>query len=518
MTAPTFRPTDEAGYSDDMPLTHEHGRRLAYNAHAVTNERALQVGHGFIRTRDGATALRTLWRSPAQWGFIGPIWVWVPGLAVDSDAPFIRLIVEYAQVSQPTPTRAEVWMAGYNRTAQRLDLRALDTECLNGGGGRTFVSTADGDYAAVLEVPATGGWNELWLGVKCVGDEVTNQGYFYNIVAVQGLARVPVVETSTAGVPSDLALGIGFSVDGPQDAERSSVLSVAMQDATGDSFLLWDIAPGAPADLSNGAHTHMIPVAQIQSISVSMAPGITESRSAFGGPFRPFQFPSATTHRGPLLMSDSAHDARMPMVSAVQPIENQPPTGALFSRGVPRWWNWYTNSAAWERVRGAAVMAHTGAQQELPPSSARGLEAQVSLCAVFVRTDPAIAGTRDRPAVIAARLVTVVDGTATAGPEEVVELTILPIGESSLSRAASVSVLVDQASNEGNLFGCEGLSTRDDIPLWLTITLTAPITQQTAGARVYLELQTRASDDPTTAVALLGVYPIVGHMGVRYLP
>jgi hypothetical protein len=518
MTAPTFRPTDEAGYSDDMPLTHEHGRRLAYNAHAVTNERALQVGHGFIRTRDGATALRTLWRSPAQWGFLGPIWVWVPGLAVDSDAPIIRLIVEYAQVSLAAQARTEVWLAGHNQTVRPLDLRALDTACLNGGGGQTFVSTADGDYAAVLEVPATGGWNELWLGVKCVGDEVVVSAYSSDVVAVQGLARVPVVRTVTGLVPDRLALEIGFSVDGPQDAGRTTVCSAAMQDLGANSLLLWDLPIGAPADLSGGAHLHFVPIAQIQSISVSMAPGITESRSAFGGPFRPFQFPSATTHRGPLLMSDSAHDARMPMVSAVQPIENQPPTGALFSRGVPRWWNWYTNSAAWERVRGAAVMAHTGAQQELPPSSARGLEAQVSLCAVFVRTDPAIAGTRDRPAVIAARLVTVVDGTATAGPEEVVELTILPIGESSLSRAASVSVLVDQPGNEGNLFGCEGLSTRDDIPLWLTITLTAPITQQTAGARVYLELQTRASDDPTTAVALPGVYPIVGHMGVRYLP
>jgi hypothetical protein len=471
MTAPTFRPIDATAFDDLTALSAEHGRRLVRDTLAGLNQRPMQVGQAFRRYAGDATELRTLWRWCINWGYIGPWRVYSPrdgtvrvllGLRTNGGAGAVRLYVvpDRGRPSESTMTTntnsATVGEQAYYR-----------------------LTTSSADIALIL--PVTRGWNVFSVAIRCEEDTGRTRETFtgVNLSTFDTIAFARQAPSLDVEPVDNDPIGM-FAEAAQSSSEHTSGLfdsyTVAAMDGAGEKPILFEPAsfawrvdvvdPDAVRYVEIGWTTALY----IDSISIDGTGALTLEDRAFGAAFRYRQTLSATFAGQAVAEAQVAHTARLPMVAIGTDLDGTDTANADEFPSL-RKYAVMTGSAVTLATIGLGVAAATPAidWQELLTGKVYRFEVQFS--AILTRVSP-IAVAPD-PVEFVAVIVDAAGATLATG--DVVTQT-LPVLTQRDQPAATQALASGEAVASANSYGAEGMTLRDDLSLFVVVTISVTAT------------------------------------------
>lgn len=547
MTAPTFRPSDDSVCDDDRPLHAEVQRRAVRNSLWSANERGPSTSAAFLRRESITAEVRTLWRSAASWGYIGPINLWVPTeLAtptIDRPQPTVRILiglrtnggngfVRLYPINDAVPDATEPEMTDATDGGSPISERRYAV-------AESDSTTTEFDLSCI--VPVVPGDNRIWIGLQTDADADVSPTTLTTTYAIDYSDDEPAKPSHPAAYSDNLSESFApFAyIDVATDAISAAagnfdrftvpVTYNSTKPSNRSGFLLWEMQPErwrALRPVSAGqfqttdfvqptiwASSGELVRAYIDSIGFDLSGAYSLEDRQFGSSFRYGQPPSATlTRAGVTLASDSARRLRLPTFSCHQELGHRLPVADNPARGVPAYWSTLGLTATLATVRRQGLGCDTATPdiglQQVPSGLKRRLVVAFSALIVDTVAQWAdIIGTS-----VEFRLLLTYGGSSTANLPKSVNLNVPRPG----TREWRTLTWSTNQSSAGCEYGTEGLSFRDMWPLWQQVTLTIdePASFETSGNR-YVEIQARSIDAAGSPITRSGRYLIASHACVR---
>lgn len=500
MTAPTFRPIDGTAYADNTALSAEHGRRLVRDTLAGLNQRPMHAANPFQRYAGDGTELQTLWRWCINWGYIGPFTVFSPragtvrlllGLRTNGGNGAVRL---YAGTSRDFPGESQM---------------ITDTNSATVGEQAYYrLTTSSADIALV--VPVVPGRNVIWLAIRCEEDTTRTRETFTGPNLARSFSGRPSIDVEpvdddpigmfaeVSGDSSEHSAGSfsQFTVPDLQTGIRDSGIPVVFEPSL-DEWVTRFSSPNTVGYVEIGWTTALY----IDSVSIDGTGSLTLEDRQFGPAFRYRQFLSASFAGQAVQEAMTAHTARLPIVAFGDGLIGSNATAAQDSL-FQRLRRAALSSSTFQTVAtvGLGVAAATPAidWQEVMPGRSHRFDVYTSVLVVL--TTPGITP----PAEIEYRA-RIVDAAGTAlATGDVVTLAQNTLNSASTPAGVQGFWTGQSTFGVGTLYGLEGMSVRNDIGVFIPITLSVEPTGNLDVAAVQrLEIQVRAVDPALSAFMII---------------
>lgn len=471
MTNPTFRPISDEAFDTGVALSAEHGRRIVRDTLAGLNQRPMQIGSPFRRYSGGGVELQTLWRWSVQWGYIGPWRVYSPrngtvrvllGLRTNGGAGAVRL-----------------YMVPDRDRPRESDMTADTNGATSGEQAYYRMTTSSADVALVLRVDR--GWNAFWLAIRCEEDTGRARETFSgaNLAASTGIGLARNAPALTPETVDDDPVGM-FAECAQSSTEHGNGLfdtfTVAAIDGGEERVLYEPASLEWRLEVVDTAAVGYVEIGwltalYIDSLSIDGTGALTLEDRGFGAAFRYRQTLSAAFAGQAIGEAQVAHTARMPMVALGTDLDTPAAASSTTQFANLRRYALMTGSAVTVATVGLGVAAATPDIDWQGLFPGRSYQFQVQFSALMVAAGP-VAVAPDSVEFVA-RIVDASGAAIDTGETVPATLRVLTQRNTAVATQALGSAGSITSANE---YGLEGMTLRDDLDAWQTITLTVTAT------------------------------------------